>query len=121
MSIPNITISRNNTTIELGTIDDQYEGIPEIGTTATVDGEHAAEPAEEVTITDTVSYKNLKVGQTYKLSGVLMDKATGEPLLVNEQQGHGGAGVHPHHLGGNRGAHLHFRRLCLGRQGRGGL
>ena len=86
VSIPNITISRNNTTIELGTIDDQYEGIPEIGTTATVDGEHVAEPAEEVTITDTVSYKNLKVGQTYKLSGVLMDKATGEPLLVNEQK-----------------------------------
>ena len=86
VKIPNITISRNNTVIELGTIDDQYEGIPEIGTTATVDGEHMAEPAGEVTITDTVSYKNLKVGQTYKLSGVLMDKTTGEPLLVNEQQ-----------------------------------
>ena len=86
VKIPNITISRNNTVIELGTIDDQYEGIPEIGTTATVDGEHTAEPAGEVTITDTVSYKNLKVGQTYKLSGVLMDKTTGEPLLVNEQQ-----------------------------------
>ena len=86
VSIPNITISRNNTTIELGTIDDQFEGVPEIGTTATVDGEHTAAPAGEVTITDTVSYKNLKVGQTYKLSGVLMDKTTGEPLLVNEQQ-----------------------------------
>ena len=84
--VPNITISRNNTTIELGTIDDQFEGVPEIGTTATVDGEHTAAPAGEVTITDTVSYKNLKVGQTYKLSGVLMDKTTGEPLLVNEQQ-----------------------------------
>ena len=86
VKVPNITISRNNMVIELGTIDDQYEGIPEIGTTATVDGEHMAEPAGEVTITDTVSYKNLKVGQTYKLSGVLMDKTTGEPLLVNEQQ-----------------------------------
>ena len=82
--VPNITISRNNTTIYLGTIDDQFEGIPEIGTTATVDGEHVAEPAEEVTIVDTVTYKNLKVGQTYKLSGVLMDKETGEPLLVGE-------------------------------------
>ena len=86
VSIPNITISRNNTTIELGTIDDQFEGVPEIGTTATVDGEHMAEPAGEVTITDTVTYKNLKVGQGYKLSGVLMDKSTGEPLLINEQQ-----------------------------------
>ena len=58
---------------------------PEIGTTATVDGEHVAEPAEEITLVDTVTYKNLKVGQTYKLSGILMDKETGEPLLVNEQ------------------------------------
>ena len=86
VKIPNITISRNNTTIYLGTIDDQFEGVPEIGTTATVDGEHTAEPAGEVTLVDTVTYKNLKVGPTYKLSGVLMDKETGEPLLVNEQQ-----------------------------------
>ena len=86
VKVPNITISRNNTVIYLGTIDDQFEGVPEIGTTATVDGEHVAEPAEEITLVDTVTYKNLKVGQTYKLSGILMDKATGEPLLVNEQQ-----------------------------------
>ncbi len=86
VKVPNITISRNNTTIYLGTIDDQFEGVPEIGTTATVNGEHTAEPAEEVTLMDTVTFKNLKVGQTYKLSGVLMDKATGEPLLVGEQQ-----------------------------------
>ena len=84
--VPNITISRNNTTIYLGTIDDQFEGIPEIGTTATVEGEHTAEPAGEVTLIDTISYKNLKVGETYKISGVLMDKETGEPLLVGEQQ-----------------------------------
>lgn len=86
VKIPNITISRNNTTICLGTIDDQFEGVPEIGTTATIDGEHTAEPTGEVTIVDTVTYKNLKVGQTYKLSGVLMDKITGEPLLVGEEQ-----------------------------------
>ena len=82
--VEHVTISRNNTTIYLGTLDDQFEGVPEIGTTATVNGEHTAEPAEEVTIVDTVTYKNLKVGQTYKLSGVLMDKETGEPLLVGE-------------------------------------
>ena len=82
--VEHVTISRNNTTIYLGTLDDQFEGVPEIGTTATVDGEHTAEPAGEVTLVDTVTYKNLKVGQTYKLSGVLMDKETGEPLLVGE-------------------------------------
>ena len=84
VKVPNITISRNNTTIYLGTIDDQFEGVPEIGTTALVDGEHTAAPYGEVTLVDTVTYKNLKVGQTYKLSGVLMDKETGEPLLVGE-------------------------------------
>ena len=84
VKVPNITISRNNTTIYLGTIDDQFEGVPEIGTTATVDGEHVAEPAGEVTLIDTISYKNLKVGETYIISGVLMDKETGEPLLVGE-------------------------------------
>ena len=84
VKVPNITISRNNTTIYLGTIDDQFEGVPEIGTTATVDGKHVAEPAGEVTLIDIISYKNLKVGETYKISGVLMDKETGEPLLVGE-------------------------------------
>ena len=84
--VEHVTISRNNTTIYLGTLDDQFEGVPEIGTTATVDGEHTAEPAGEVTLIDTISYKNLKVGETYKISGVLMDKSIGEPLLVNEQQ-----------------------------------
>ena len=82
--VEHVTISRNNTTIYLGTLDDQFEGVPEIGTTATVNGEHTAEPAEEVTVVDTVTYKNLKVGETYKVSGVLMDKETGEPLLVGE-------------------------------------
>ena len=83
--VEHVTISRNNTTIYLGTLDDQFEGVPEIGTTALVDGEHTAAPSGAVTIVDEVAYKNLKVGQTYKLSGVLMDKSTGEPLLVNEQ------------------------------------
>ena len=62
VKVPNITISRNNTTIYLGTIDDQFEGVPEIGTTATVDGEHVAEPAEEITLVDTVTYKNSEGG-----------------------------------------------------------
>ena len=84
VKVPNITISRNNTTIYLGTLDDQFEGVPEIGTTALVDGEHTAAPSGEVTIVDTVAYKNLKVGETYKVSGILMDKETGEPLLVGE-------------------------------------
>ena len=59
-------------------------GKPAIGTTATIDGEKTAVPAEQITITDTVEYSGLTVGQEYKLTGVLMDKETGEPLLIGE-------------------------------------
>ena len=61
-------------------------GKPTIGTTATIDGEKTAEPAEQITITDTVEYSGLTAGQEYKLVGVLMDKETGEPLLIGEEQ-----------------------------------
>ncbi len=59
---------------------------PQIRTTATVNGEKKAEPVGEVTITDTVSYTGLTPGKTYKLSGVLMDKSSGAPLLVDGKQ-----------------------------------
>ncbi len=86
VTVPNIFISRDSTVIELGTIDDHEEGTPEIGTTATVDGEKIAEPLGEVTIVDTVRYSGLEIGKTYKLTGILMDKATGEPLTVDGKQ-----------------------------------
>ena len=35
-----------------------------------------------VTITDKVCYTNLKAGKEYTLTGTLMDKASGEPLMV---------------------------------------
>ena len=56
---------------------------PTLGTTATVDGQHTADPTGEITIVDVVAYSGLTPGETYKMSGVLMDKATGEPLLVD--------------------------------------
>ena len=61
-------------------------GKPSIGTTATIDGEKTAQPAKQITITDTVEYSGLTAGQEYTLKGVLMDKETGEPLLLNDQQ-----------------------------------
>ena len=56
---------------------------PTLGTTATVDGQHTADPTGEITIVDVVEYTGLTPGETYTISGVLMDKATGEPLLVD--------------------------------------
>ncbi len=59
---------------------DQSVFIPEIGTTLTEkeSGLHNAYPYEVINLTDTVEYKNLIVGHTYTISGILMDKATGE-------------------------------------------
>lgn len=59
---------------------------PEIGTTASCPdtGSQIALPKEDLTITDTVTY-HLVSGKEYKLTGTLMDKETGEPLLVDEK------------------------------------
>ena len=52
-------------------------------------------PAEQITITDTVEYSGLTVGQEYTLKGVLMDKETGEPLQLNDQQVTSETHIHP--------------------------
>ena len=60
---------------------------PEIGTKASCpETDSQMAPAKkEVTITDTVSYKHLVPGKEYKLTGTLMDKESGEPLLVDKK------------------------------------
>lgn len=60
----------------------------EIQTTAkdTETGEHYAYANENTTIVDTVTYKDIAANQTYKLTGTIMDKATGKPLLVNGEK-----------------------------------
>lgn len=60
--------------------EDQTIHIPEIGTTATVKDNHVANAVEDVTLTDVVAYKNLVPGREYKVTGVLMNKATGEAM-----------------------------------------
>ena len=56
---------------------------PTLGTTATVNGKHTADPTGEITIVDVVEYTGLTPGKLYTISGVLMDKATNQPLLVD--------------------------------------
>ena len=61
----------------------QTVNFPEIHTTATdkATGTHTGIVNEKTTITDKVDYSNLTVGEKYKVSGVLMNKETGEKLL----------------------------------------
>ena len=61
---------------------------PEIHTTATdkASQTHTGTVDEQTTITDKVDYKNLIIGNTYEVRGVLMDKTTGKELLDREKK-----------------------------------
>lgn len=66
--------------------EDQAIHFPEIGTTATANdtGEHVTGVNEETTITDVVAYSNLPTdGREYTVSGYLVDKANGSPILID--------------------------------------
>ena len=74
-----VTISENKEIIEITVENDK---IPELGTTATIDGKKEFTVNGDVTIDDVVSYKHLVPGKEYTVKGILMDKATGKPFLV---------------------------------------
>lgn len=65
--------------------EDQSVNIPKLKTNAsdkTTGTQQVADTKERV-IVDKVTYHNLRVGETYTVEGVLMDKETGKPLLVD--------------------------------------
>ncbi len=80
-----VTIAENEEIVEITVVNDR---IPEIGTQAAVGGEKEICATEVFTLEDTVSYKHLIPGKEYVLEGVLMDKATGKPLLINGEEIH---------------------------------
>jgi len=62
--------------------------VPKIGTTA-IDGErkdHSSTADSSITIVDSVAYQNLVQGQTYRVTGKLMDKATGKALVIDGKE-----------------------------------
>lgn len=78
-----VTISEDDEIIEITIENDK---IPELGTTATIDGKKEFTVNGDITIDDVVSYKNLTVGKKYTVSGVLMDKSTGKAFLVDGKE-----------------------------------
>jgi LPXTG-motif cell wall-anchored protein len=78
-----VTISENKEIIEITVENDK---IPELGTTATIDGKKEFTVNGDVTIDDVVSYKHLVPGKEYTVKGILMDKATGKPFLVDGKE-----------------------------------
>ena len=61
---------------------------PEVGTTATdgFDGDKNVVADTDATVTDTVDYKNLTPGKTYKVTGTLYKKVTDEAGNVSEEK-----------------------------------
>lgn len=62
--------------------------VPKIGTTAldAATTDNVGSHGKKVKLVDKVSYKQLSEGETYTVKGKLMDKATGQPLLVNGKE-----------------------------------
>ena len=78
-----VTVSKNEEVIEITVENDK---IPELKTTATVGGEKEVTAGETVTIDDIVSFKHLVPNKEYTLKGVLMDKKTGKPFVVDDEE-----------------------------------
>lgn len=83
-----VTIEKNIRVIDLGTLTNDEIPVPELSTTAkdTETKSQTTYAREDMRIVDTVSYKNLKPGETYTIKGMLMDKETGEPLLIDKKE-----------------------------------
>lgn len=83
VEIHHITVSEEEQIVEINVVNDM---IPELKTTATIDGEKAVEVKDEITIEDVVEYKHLVPGKEYTIKGVLMNKATNEPFKVDGKE-----------------------------------
>lgn len=78
-----VTIKDNEQVVELTAINDK---VPELKTTATVNGKKEAVAKGEISIKDTVEYKHLVPNTEYVIKGTLMDKATGKPFMVKGKE-----------------------------------
>lgn len=78
-----MTISENKEVVEINVLNDK---ISELKTTAAIDGKKEFTVNGDVTIDDVVSYKHLVPGKEYTVKGILMDKATGKPFLVDGKE-----------------------------------
>ena len=82
-----IVVSRNNVTVDLGTLTDEYEKEISIHTTATgTDGEKVIVAGKEVTVIDTVTLDGLEKGTKYQLTGWQMLKEENAELLINGER-----------------------------------
>lgn len=78
-----VIIKENEQVVELTAINDK---VPELKTTATVNGKKEVIAKGDITIKDAVEYKHLVPNTEYVIKGTLMDKATGKPFMVKGKE-----------------------------------
>lgn len=78
-----VIIKDNEQVVEFTAINDK---VPELKTTATVNGKKEVIAKGEITIKDTVEYKHLVPNTEYVIKGTLMDKSTGKPFKVKGKE-----------------------------------
>lgn len=78
-----VIIKDNEQVVGLTAINDK---VPELKTTATVNGKKEVIAKGEITIKDTVEYKHLVPNTEYVIKGTLMDKSTGKPFKVKDKE-----------------------------------
>lgn len=78
-----VIIKDNEQVVELTAVNDK---VPELKTTATVNGKKEVVAKGETTIKDTVEYKHLVPNTEYVIKGTLMDKSTGKPFMVKGKE-----------------------------------
>lgn len=78
-----VTIKDNEQVVELTAFNDK---VPELKTTATVNGKKEVIAKGEITIKDAVEYKHLVPNTEYVIKGTLMDKSTGKPFMVKGKE-----------------------------------
>lgn len=78
-----VIIKDNEQVVELTAINDK---VPELKTTATVNGKKEAVAKGDITIKDTVEYKHLVPNTEYVIKGTLMNKSTGKPFMVKGKE-----------------------------------
>ena len=78
-----VIIKDNEQVVELTAINDK---VPELNTTATVNGKKEVIAKGEITIKDTVEYKHLVPNTEYVIKGTLMDKSTGKPFKIKGKE-----------------------------------
>ena len=83
-----VCVTRDSVTVDLGMLINESVPVPEIGTKATdkYTGLQVTHASKTTTIVDEVEYTNVTKGKEYTVKGILMDRKTGKPLLIDGKE-----------------------------------